>query len=184
MYGLQFDNIGFDQCRKYVVICMWWSSWNQPCKTKDQPYYSLWLFRFPKGECSLHKLQSSTIPYPINGQGRVHLFSSAEPLRSGKKEIVHLVHGERVPAVLPFSWVLLNEIVVTQEWLLMRLPKLPGFVEVTVDPEVLAERLQAHWREAGGVKLVHRMEESVLGHFLKMQILVQLINGECWGSQV
>ena len=36
--GLQFNKDGFDQERKYVVICMQLGNWIQTCKTGDQPY--------------------------------------------------------------------------------------------------------------------------------------------------
>ena len=38
MARLQFNKTGFDQKRKYVVICVLWSYWIQTCKTGDQPY--------------------------------------------------------------------------------------------------------------------------------------------------
>ena len=54
--SLKFNKIGFDQRRKYVVICMYRSSWIQTCKTVGEPYSDT----FHDSECSLVKGYSKT----------------------------------------------------------------------------------------------------------------------------
>ena len=42
--GLQLNLIGFDQRRKYLVICKYWISWIQANETGDQLYSVQWYF--------------------------------------------------------------------------------------------------------------------------------------------